>query len=154
MTGERRRAPGAVAYITGDAEHPRLHGTVEFFEDADGVVVAVDVMGLPENGSGFFGFHIHEGGDCGGEGFANTKSHYSREGETHPMHSGDLPPILSAGGRGKSAVLTDRFTLDEIFGKTVVIHGSADDMHSQPSGNSGAKIGCGVIRPVAMPYRG
>lgn len=152
MTGNGGRTPGAVAYITGSEEHPRLHGRVEFYEDADGVVVAVNIMGLPENGSGFFGFHIHGGGNCGGGNFVNTESHYSRDGEMHPMHSGDLPPVLSAGGIGKYSVLTDRFSLNEILGKTVVIHGAADDMRSQPSGNSGEKIGCGIIRPVAVPY--
>ena len=66
----------------------------------------------------------------------------------HPMHSGDLPPLLSATGRAYMAVLTDRFSIGQIIGKTVVVHSRADDFQSQPAGNAGEKIACGVIQPV------
>lgn len=61
---------------------------------------------------------------------------------------GDLPPLLSMGGRAFLAVETGRFTPCEVVGRTVVIHGSADDFHTQPAGNAGKKIACGVIRRV------
>ena len=103
----------------------------------------VEVSGLPT--AGFFGFHIHEGTSCAGEGFPDTLGHYNQLNMLHPMHAGDLPPLLSAGGRAYMEVLTNRFTVDQTIGKTVVIHSMPDDFNSQPAGNSGKKIACGVI---------
>lgn len=140
-------SPSAIAFVTGNEKYPRLHGTVEFYTERDGVVVTATVDGLPANNpSGFFALHIHEGADCGGEHFADTGGHYSRELMEHPNHSGDLPPLLYCDGKANMAVLSDRFTIDEIIGKTVVIHGGADDFYTQPAGNSGERIACGVIR--------
>lgn len=74
-----------------------------------------------------------------------TGGHYDPRGGLHPLHGGDLPPLLSCGGRAYMAVLTDRFSIREILGRTIVIHGKADDFRTQPSGDSGEKIACGVI---------
>lgn len=65
--------------------------------------------------------------------------------QDHPNHAGDLPPLLSAGGYAKMTVLTGRFRVDEIVGRTLVIHNGVDDFTGQPSGNSGKKIACGII---------
>lgn len=139
--------PGAVACVNGGEAAPKLRGTVRFYQTREGVYVVAQVCGLPEsNSSGFFAFHIHEGGDCGGAGFAGTKGHYNPTGALHPQHAGDLPPLLSCHGRAYMAVLTDRFRLPEIVGRTVVVHSGPDDFHSQPAGNAGDKIACGVIR--------
>ncbi len=68
-------------------------------------------------------------------------------GETpHPDHAGDLPPLLSCGGRVYLAVLTCRVRIPEILGRTLVVHSRPDDFRTQPAGDSGEKIGCGVIR--------
>ena len=141
--------PDAVARITGGVEAPRLSGCVEFYQENGCVLVVARISGLPkESETGFFGFHIHEGTDCGGEGFGDTGSHYSPTPSPHPMHAGDLPPLLSVNGQAYLAVQTDRFTVEEIIGRTVVIHDRADDFTSQPAGNAGKKIACGVIRKV------
>lgn len=98
--------------------------------------------------SRIFGFHIHEGGCCRGnesDPFADTLSHYNPQGCEHPAHAGDLPPLFGNRGCAFSAFLTDRFTVEEIIGRTVVIHDMPDDFTTQPSGDSGSKIGCGVI---------
>lgn len=137
---------GAVALVCGGKERPHLHGTVKFFSRRDGTLVTAEICGLPESETGFFAFHIHEGGDCGGEGFSDTKGHYNPCNRDHPRHAGDLPPLLSCSGRAELTVLTNRFSVCDIVGKTVVIHDQADDFHTQPSGNAGAKIACGVIR--------
>lgn len=136
----------AMARIRGGMEAPGLEGWVRLRQQRDGVWISVEVRGLPDNGSGFHGFHIHEGTGCGVEGFAATGAHYDPAGRTHPRHAGDLPPLLSCGGVARMQILTDRFRLRDVIGRTVVIHGSADDFHSQPAGNAGKKIGCGVIR--------
>jgi len=139
---------GAAACIRGDSNYPRLRGSVRFLQHRDGVLVVAQISGLPETKGGFFGFHIHEGETCDGAGFTKTGSHYDTAGNPHPQHTGDLPPILNAGGKAFLCVVTDRFCLDDIIGKTVVIHSGSDDFTSQPAGNAGTKIACGVICPM------
>lgn len=140
--------PDAVAYVRGGPSAPALRGEVRFFQQSRNVLVEVEVTGLPQNNaSGFFALHIHQGPGCGGEGFANTGGHFDPEGGMgHPNHAGDLPPLLLCNGGAWLAVKTDRFGVGEVIGRTVVIHSGADDFHSQPSGNAGTKIACGVIQ--------
>lgn len=143
--------PEAVACLSGGPSAPELHGTVWFYQTRKGVVLVAQVCGLPQNNpSGFFAFHIHAGGDCGGEGFADTEGHLNPGNTQHPAHAGDLPPLLASSGRACLAVLTDRFRLADVIGRTVVIHSGPDDFHTQPAGNAGAKIACGVIRRNGM----
>lgn len=136
----------AVAVLRGGESAPQMGGRAQFFAHPDGTLVVVTVWGLPESETGFFALHIHEARDCGGVGFSDTGGHYNPKGKSHPMHAGDLPPLLSAGGSAYLAVLTDRFTVGDILGRTVVIHSNPDDFHTQPAGNAGEKIACGVIR--------
>ena len=138
--------PKAIARIYGGKDYPQLSGTVRFFLGIDGVIVEVEVKGLPETESSFFGFHIHAGGSCTGEGFADTESHYNPGEDIHPQHAGDLPPLLSNDGKAYMKVLSNRFSIEEIIGRTVIIHNAPDDFRTQPSGNAGVKIACGVIQ--------
>lgn len=141
--------PAAVAWMKGSEKAPFLSGTVRFYPCTDGVLVVVRICGLPQDsGSGFFGLHIHEGGSCRGQEFPETGSHYNPDNTTHPKHAGDLPPLLGCKGRACLSVLTDRFTVSEVLGRTVVIHSKADDFRTQPAGDAGDKIACGVIRAV------
>ena len=138
--------PDAIAYITGGQGDDPLRGEVEFFQKPNGVLIKAHVSGLPaHNSNGFFSLHIHEGDSCSGEGFSDTKSHYNPTGAPHPNHAGDLPPLLSNNGNAYLAVLTDRFSVKDVIGRTVVIHDGPDDFRSQPAGNAGSKIACGVI---------
>lgn len=73
-------------------------------------------------------------------------NHYNPPNSSHPNHAGDLPPILSGNGYGWIAFYDKRFNLSEIIGKSIIIHDMSDDFKSQPAGNSGMKIGCGVIK--------
>ena len=140
----RQERPGAFARIRGGGERPCIRGIVRFYQLQDRVLVEAEISGLP-GPDGFHGFHIHEGKSCQGTDFAATGSHYNPAKGTHPNHAGDLPPLLSCGGKAYLAVETDRFTLRQIIGRTVVIHSDRDDFTGQPSGNSGRKIACGVI---------
>ena len=141
-----RKYPDAVARITGGAEVPQLTGCVEFYQENGCVLVAARISGLPkENKSGFFGFHIHQGGDCSGIGFSGTEGHYNPMGQAHPEHAGDMPPLIRCQGNAYLSFETDRFSVNEIIGRTVVIHGDPDDFHTQPTGNAGKKIAYGVI---------
>ncbi len=144
--GKVSACPAAVACIRGGEEAPRLRGTVNFYGIPGGALVTARIQGLPENETGFFALHIHEGADCRGAGFPNTGGHFNPGQQIHPLHVGDLPPLLNFNGKAFLAVETGRFTPAQVVGKTVVIHYRADDFHSQPAGNPGKKIGCGVIR--------
>ena len=77
--------------------------------------------------------------------FFDTGSHYDPSGTPHPKHAGDLPPLLLCNGGAFLAVRTDRFRVEDILGRTVVIHSGPDDFKSQPAGNAGKKLACGVI---------
>ena len=139
--------PDAIAYIRGGPETPHLSGEVRFYQERGCVLVVANIAGLPQgSGPGFFAFHIHEGRDCSGESFSGTGGHYNPANDPHPNHAGDLPPLMLYNGGAYLAVRTDRFCVRDIIGRTVVIHSSPDDFHSQPSGNAGSKIACGVIR--------
>lgn len=140
-------SPGAVATIHGGREVPGLTGRVCFYQKQDRVLVVAQIHGLPSNSqTGFFAFHIHEGNTCEGAAFVRTGGHYNPHRTEHPSHAGDLPPLLLCCGGAYMAVQTDRFRVQDIIGRTVVIHSDADDFRSQPAGNAGKKIGCGVIR--------
>lgn len=143
----------AAAGITGSGSYPDVSGTVRFYQTKEGVVVLAEVIGLPQGSfpcqERVFGFHIHKGSDCGGnmdDPFADAMSHYDPDGCEHPHHAGDLPPLFGNGALALSLFLTGRFTVDEVIGRTVIIHDRPDDFTTQPSGNAGTKIACGVIR--------
>ena len=140
--------PNAIARIFGGSGHPAIHGTVRFYQRRDGVMVEAEINGLPRTETNFFAFHIQEGGSCGGEGFSDSGTHFNPGKDLHPNHAGDLPPLLGNCGKAYMKVLTGRFHVGEVIGKTVVLHAEADDFHTQPSGNVGAKIACGVIRKL------
>ena len=153
MIEKLKAAPEANADIRGTEEYPEIHGRITFYDVFGGTVLMAEIYGLPdednETAGHFFGFHIHEGGACTGDDadlLKNTGGHYNPEGKAHPEHAGDLPPLLSTRGAAWMAVYTGRIHPEEVIGKTVVIHLQPDDFHSQPSGDSGIKIACGVIR--------
>lgn len=142
----------ARAVIKGGKEYPQINGVVYFNKVKDGVLLIAKVNGLPQsknNCSGrFFGFHIHNGTSCTGNAedeFANSGTHYNPSNCPHPYHAGDLPPLIENNGYAYMSVLLNKFKIDDIIGKVVIIHDSPDDFNTQPSGNSGKKIACGII---------
>ena len=142
-----KNKPDAVARIAGGEEASQLYGCVRFYQENGCVLVEAKISGLPMTSeTGLFGFHIHQGIDCSGTGFPGTEGHYNPLGQGHPKHAGDLPPLLLCQGNAYLSVKTDRFSVDKIIGRTVVIHSDPDDFRSQPAGNAGKKIACGVIQ--------
>ena len=118
------------------------------------VYVRVDINGLPSNRS--FGFHVHEKGDCSGD-FSGAGGHFNPGGKPHgpqdspDHHAGDLPNLESNGeGVANWTFTTDQMTVspgpNSVVGRAVVIHEKPDDYRTQPAGNSGLRIACGVIR--------
>ena len=154
--------PDAEAVMAGSAEYPNIKGTVDFIQLKNGVLVAAEVFGLPKSGTadcgnGIFALHLHEGGSCAGtpdDPFSSAGAHYNsgiREHNatgicTHPYHAGDMPPLFANDGYAFLVFFTNRFSVEQIIGRTMVIHSSVDDFTSQPSGNAGKRIACGIIR--------
>lgn len=154
MQKRRFNRPDAFAELRGSGDYPNLRGSVTFSQMQAGVLVTAQVYGLPEGGKcerGVFGFHIHEGGECSpqsGDAFSNAGGHYDNSDCPHPYHAGDLPPLFSNKGYAYMSVFTDRFTVREIIGKTVIVHSKPDDFTTQPSGNAGKRIACGKIMSI------
>lgn len=137
----------AEAVINGSEKYPMIKGYAYFSKEENGTSLSIALSGLLVSQDkckyGIFASHIHEGGSCSGnsnDSFADTKVHYNPNNCLHPFPSGDMPSLFAVGDRSAIAFLTDRFTPAEIIGKTLVIHRSGDDLHSQPSGNSGEKL--------------
>lgn len=148
-----RRRPDAYAAVRGSRDYPQINGAVRFYATPYGTVVVTEVVGLPKGytfcASPIFAFHIHEGESCISEEnspFSKVGMHYDPRNCPHPYHAGDMPPLFSADGYAFSAFITDRFSVEDIVGRTVIIHSSPDDFTTQPSGNAGTKIACGEIQ--------
>lgn len=132
-------------------------GLATFTEDTSGLVhINVSVKGLTP---GLHGIHIHETGNCTGPSFTSAGGHYNPLGKEHGLnnpkgpHAGDLPNLnVGEDGTGHMNVTTDRVTLSPgpttLFtanGTSLVIHAGPDDQMTNPAGNSGARIACGII---------
>lgn len=133
-------------------------GTAQLLADGDQVSLAVALTGVPE---GAHGFHLHTTGKCEAPDFASAGGHLNPLGKDHGTldpdgsHLGDLPNI--AIGANRSGTLSADLAgsrarvLDWLFdadGTAVVLHADADDYRTDPSGNAGARIACGVLRPT------
>lgn len=146
----------AIAVMTGSAAYPQIRGTVRFRQTLGGVIVNADITGLPQTATGFHGFHLHAG-NCGGaptptEPFPQADGHFNPGNLPHPRHAGDFPPLLATNrGTAQLTFLTDRFTVFAAMGHAVIIHLNPDDFTTQPSGNSGPMIACGLVVPERGP---
>jgi Cu-Zn family superoxide dismutase len=139
------RAGAELRNVAGD-----VVGWAQFTEDATGILhVNVHVQGL---GEGLHGIHIHNAADCTPP-FTAAGGHHNPLGTTHGDHAGDLPNlIVNVAGIGHLDATSDRASLSNglttVFdanGSALVIHAGEDDLHTDPTGNSGGRIACGVI---------
>jgi len=132
-------------------------GSATFTAVTGGVEVKVKVAGLP---AGPHGFHVHAVGACDGPDFKTAGGHFNPTGKKHGLaspeghHGGDLPNlVVGADGRGEATATLAGVTLGEgegsLFhqgGTAVVLHAGEDDGKTDPAGNSGARVACGVIQ--------
>ena len=129
-------------------------GTVKFTQKGSKVAVEAKVSGLTP---GNHGFHIHEKGDCSSADGMSAGGHFNPTDKPHgnpsvpDHHAGDMPMLVAdaAGNASLSAdldVMTIGSGATDIVGKAVIVHKDADDYTTQPTGNSGARVACGVIR--------
>ncbi len=130
-----------------------VKGTVTFHEREDGMVrVNVDLTGVPD---GVHGFHVHDKGDCSAPDASSAGGHFNPLGAQHAgpgdpqHHAGDLGNVFGKGGVVKEEYWTKSITLGEgvtnIVGHAVIVHANRDDLTSQPAGNAGGRIACGVV---------
>jgi Cu-Zn family superoxide dismutase len=133
-------------------------GSAKITSTADGVKIAVKVSKLPP---GDHGIHIHNVGKCEGPAFASAGGHFNPTSAHHGIHNtqdphphlGDLQNLTVTGnGKGDSSFTVNGVTLGDgansLFhegGTSLVIHAKADDLMSDPSGNSGDRVACGII---------
>ena len=138
----------ATAIINGGLEYPSIYGNVIFRPMGEGTFVSANINGLPPTyGNSFHGFHLHENGVCGiTNDFNNAGGHYNPTGDVHGMHAGDFPSLLSCDGFAKLEFYTNRFKPSDILGRSVIIHENPDDFRTDPSGNSGKRIACGIVK--------
>ena len=131
-----------------------VSGMVMFHEHGDHVMVHAKVSGLKPNGE--HGFHVHEKGDCSSGDGMSTGGHFNPGGKPHGSHgmgehhTGDLPSLRpDANGVAtfnfESRTIRVGSTSNDIIGKSLIVHRDPDDYKTQPTGNSGARIACGVI---------
>lgn len=145
------------AWIRGGEFAPDVHGFVTFQGVSDGTQVSATIYGLPDyqpahNSNapiGPFGFHIHEHGNCDSSStnatFESAGGHWNPTNQPHGNHAGDFPVLFSNHGFSQMTFFTDQFQPEDVLGKAVIIHQNPDDYRTQPSGDSGKRLACGVI---------
>jgi superoxide dismutase, Cu-Zn family len=145
-------APDVVATMQPTAGNS-VTGALRFKQDGQSVLVLGRVSGLAPNRE--YGFHVHENGDCSSGDGMSAGGHFNPTGKRHgppdgEHHAGDLPS-LKADASG-TAVVDVRVSgsvlgsgVGDFYGKAVVVHALPDDYTTQPSGNSGSRLACGVI---------
>jgi Cu-Zn family superoxide dismutase len=131
-------------------------GSVRAWQTAGGVSFHISASGLPH---GLHGVHVHSVGRCDLPDFASAGPHWNPAGKQHGMnnpagpHAGDLPNVEVAANGVLSATVTlagaSMASLLDADGAALVIHADPDDYRTDPSGNSGARIACAVMQPVA-----
>jgi Cu-Zn family superoxide dismutase len=128
-------------------------GTVTFTQAGNKVQVKARITGLAP---GSHGFHVHEKGDCSAPDATSAGGHFNPAGTAHgdpqkgPHHAGDMPMLVADAG-GKAELTTEMTGVvvaagpTSVVGKAVIVHAAPDDYTTQPTGNSGARVACGVI---------
>ena len=141
-------ATKAIAVLSS-ASGSQVTGTVTFTKSGDGVQVVANVTGLTP---GKHGFHVHEFGDCSAVDAASAGSHFNPTKDPHAghdadkRHMGDLGNIeADASGKGRLEFLDKKIKLEAIIGKAVIVHEKVDDLKTQPTGDAGGRVACGVI---------
>lgn len=149
--------PSATATLQGAPGDTDFSGTVTFSQEENGVRVQADLAGVDKPGK--HGFHIHETGECShgtdGKHFSSAGGHFNPTNSEHacpptePRHAGDLGNVeVGANGSGRMEMMASGISLsgpNSIVGKAIILHAGEDDCKTQPTGNSGDRLACGVV---------
>lgn len=145
----------AMAVLSG-ASGSEVSGTATFTQTAEGKVKLV--LSVNNLSTGKHAVHLHENGDCSAEDASSAGGHWNPEGEEHgkrgedEFHAGDINNLtVGEDGLGSLVMVVDGWSIGDgqdtdILNKAVIIHAEADDFTSQPSGDAGSRVACGVIQ--------
>jgi Cu-Zn family superoxide dismutase len=143
---------GQTADVTLQSQDSKVSGTVHFTAEAAGMHVVADVKGVKP---GQHGFHLHEKGDCSSPDYKSAGGHFNPANAAHacdptnPRHAGDFGNItVGADGTGHLDITTTALSFDganSVTGKAVILHSGVDDCKTQPTGNAGDRLACGVV---------
>lgn len=148
--GSKQKAKAMIQSASGSS----LTGEAMFEEDGDGVKMTLTVKG---GNPGTHAVHLHESGDCSAPDAKSAGGHWNPTSDEHghrgmgEFHSGDIANLeVGADGTGKLEVTAKDWTIGgadstNVIGRAVIIHADQDDFTSQPSGNAGSRVGCGVV---------
>jgi len=131
-----------------------VSGNATFTETKGGVLVEIEIHHAPP---GWHAAHIHEKGDCSAEDASSAGGHFNPASKNHGSphapehHAGDLGNMwVDEHGDGRQVLLVPDLTVADgpssVRGRAVIVHATVDDLVTQPSGNAGGRIGCGVIQ--------
>lgn len=145
--------PAAVAKLS-PTQGNTTAGEVRFFREGDHLIVQARVTGLKPGAE--HGFHVHEKGDCSSPDGMSAGGHFNPTAQPHggkdsgPHHAGDMPNLkANAAGEAELRVHLSGVSVGsgpaDVLGKAVIVHANPDDYRSQPTGNAGARLACGVI---------
>jgi Cu-Zn family superoxide dismutase len=156
MPSLRSMGSGAAAEaVLEPTKGSNVRGTVSFAQKGDKVRMVAKLSGLPRAGG--HGFHLHEKGDCSSGDGMSAGGHFNPLGKPHAhhavveRHAGDLP-MLVADGNGNAELAVDMDVIavgsgaTDVIGRAVIVHKDADDYKTQPTGNAGARLACGIVR--------
>lgn len=155
-TAATSTADVTVAHVTlAPTQDNKAAGALTFHAETDGVRITGQLTGLDPNSE--HGFHIHANGDCSAPDATSAGGHFNPTQQPHghagtgPHHAGDIPnQRANAQGIAEVNVLVHGISLEEgsandVVGRALIVHAKPDDYHSQPSGDAGSRIACGVI---------
>jgi Cu-Zn family superoxide dismutase len=130
-----------------------MKGHAQFLKDGGKVKFSIHIQGATP---GEHAVHLHEKGDCSDPEGKSAGGHWNPTSEAHgkwgtsPFHHGDIGNIVGPDGKGSLNIETDLWTIGgnpgtDVIGKAVIVHAAPDDFKTQPTGNAGGRIGCGVV---------
>ena len=146
-------AKQAIATI-GSASDSSVTGMATFTQNGDQITLTIEIQGASP---GIHAVHIHASGDCSAPDGTSAGGHWNPTDVAHgkwgvgEFHLGDIGNItVGEDGTGSIELTTDLWEIGtgsdvDVVGKGIIVHAGADDFTSQPSGNAGARIGCGAI---------
>lgn len=152
--GEKCRQRKAVAIIESRSDS-HLTGKATFLDVNGNLTLKLKIKGAEP---GTHAVHLHEKGDCAAPDGSSAGGHWNPTHEDHgqwatpPFHHGDIGNVeVGADGRGSLTLTTDLWTIGgptktDVVGKGIIVHAKADDFTTQPTGNAGGRVGCGVVR--------
>lgn len=154
-TATESQVPTSAQATLKPAKKQKVKGVVHFTQDGDKVKVEAMLEGLKP---GPHGFHIHEKGDCSAADFSSAGGHFNPTQHAHgapnhaEKHVGDMGNII-ADSKGKAKFSMEFASMKlsgdhSVIGKALIVHEKADDLKTQPTGNAGGRVACGVIEAL------